>query len=239
MNIQRIFHGAIIVLSLASSLVFGEDILVRTPDGEEMTVEVQPEETFIDVIKRIKSQVNLTEENDGENQNALGIPNYRLDFLSVSDAVRGASKPRKYNENVSSADKSDVRYIITTLATSTWTTLLSEKSSLKKAGERVDHVHPLRFLMCVFTDDEMNGCVHSIRDRSKVWKEFFSGLSNTLEEEAGKDNMRPEFIRDFSKKVKVDLNLLLKPINDRRWKDFVDILLEQIPRTGNPDRYDL
>lgn len=117
--------------------------------------------------------------------------------------------------------------------------ITKSKSSLKKAGKRIDHIHPLKFLTCVLTDNQMKASFQAMQDRSWVWGEFFSGLKDSLEEEASRGNMKIEFIRDFSLQVSVSEDLIYPSISQKKWKQFISILINAIPKNPDADRYDM
>lgn len=150
-----------------------------------------------------------------------------------------SSKGRNYLLAVTADECEDIRYILKCLATRSWTDLLGSRGSLNRAGDRIDHVHPLRFIMCILSDEEMKGCVHSIRDRKQIWKSFFSGLEESLEEESQRNNMKFEFVEDFSINLGINSSSIIGYIEDRDWPELVDVLLVLLPRQGEPGRYDM
>lgn len=227
MNLYKLICFSVTAFGLIVSNIYGDEVLVRMPSGENLSLEVDSSELFVDVMKRIEAQI--------QSENVESNTSFVIDFHTLATVQPGS---RNYNAAVSASEKDDLRYIVTTLATASWPSLLAKKSSLKKAGDRIDHLHPLRFLRTVFNDEELNGCLHVIRDRSKVWKEFYSGLSDTLEKEASANNITDTMVADFAKSVKVNVKLISKPIKDHNWDGFIEILMEQIPRGGDPDRYD-
>lgn len=233
---SKFFFTTLISVFAMSTATFADEIIVKTPSGSTVTIEFQSDESFADVMRKIDQQVNLVDDT-AHTQNSNS---YYYDYsLSAPGFLRSSTVIRDYSKTVTESEKEDLKYVITTLATASWPTLLAKKSSLNKAGDRIDHLHPLRFLRTIFTNEELNSCLHVIRDRSKVWSEFFSGLSGTLEQEANKDNMSLEIVKDFAKSVKVELKHIQKHIENREWKDFIEALLNEIPRGGEPDRYDI
>lgn len=238
MHIQSLMRNTWIILSLASPLC-GEQLLVKTPSGYTIAVDIEPEAPFSDVIRQIEDEVQEAEQTEGCQDEEVDHQ-FFLDFSYRTPlSFRATLAPRNYAHIITSSERTDIRYILKTLAKSTWTELLKSKSSLKKAGDRIDHIHPLRFLACVLNDQELNGCLHTIHDRSKVWKEFFGGLSKSLGEEAARSNMGNELIQDFANSIKIDASPLFTPVAQGQWSDFLSILMQMIPRNGNPDRHDI
>lgn len=221
----------------------GEEVIVRTPNGDCITIDVSEETTFFKVIEEVESYLssNLEVQIPAAYTEGAHRRPFLLDFMFGTPAEsRKLSSPRDYAAPVSLKEKEDISYIVTNLASNSWTQLLNKKSSLKKAGDRVDHVHPLRFLMCIFTDEELKGGVNAIRSRGgKIWKEFFSGLSSSLDEESQANNMRADMVDDFAKNVGINISLIQASIQESRWSDFMYLLIDNIPRNGNPGRYDM
>jgi hypothetical protein len=210
---------------------YADEVLVRTPSGKSLTLEIPSHASFHEVMAEIEKEIL-------EEECSQSAPSYFIDYMKSPSAPLQMSA-RDYSASVSAKEKENISYIVKTLATSSWAQLLKKKDSLKKAGDRVDHVHPLKFLTCIFTDEELKGALHSIRNRGKVWREFFEGLSDSLEEEANRKNMPPEVIQDFADKVGIPVTAIAGLIAEKKWAEFIDALLREIPREGNPGRYDM
>lgn len=58
--------------------------------------------------------------------------------------------PRKFYEKVTDKEKKDIETIVNSTGSKSLPELLKLKSSLAKTGDRVNHIHPLRFFMVVF-----------------------------------------------------------------------------------------
>lgn len=147
-------------------------------------------------------------------------------------------KPRDYFEPLSQQDRTDIYYILRTLANSTLIKIGGQKSSLKRAGDRIEHIHPLKFLQFVFSEEELKVCMRNVQGRSWVWKEFLEGLTTSLKNEASLNNISMQYVTDLAKKINVDVNLILPWIQNRRWEDLVNGLIQYVPRQSGPNRYD-
>jgi hypothetical protein len=146
---------------------------------------------------------------------------------------------REYEIPVSKSEKKDLAYILKTLAYDSLISIAASRSSIKKAGERIDHFHPFRFLMTIFTDEELKACVHAIRDRGGLpLNGFMDGITGSLKEESSKKNVL-QYTSDFARKVKIDEALILPSLQQEKWKEFVNILIDKIPREIDPNRYDM
>lgn len=147
---------------------------------------------------------------------------------------------RDYNIPLSSANVKDISYIVTTLGSASLIKAMKSQSSMKKAGERVENVHPLNFLLCIFSSEELTAALSSIKEKSWAWKEFFGGLKKSLSDESKRNNMKPEFIQSFANALGIDAAAITPAIQQGRWDDFVNILISLKPRTNNnQNRYNV
>lgn len=234
MNAFRLLSCITIITPM---IVSSEEILVRTPYGDNIAIEVETEQSFSEVIEQIETIVETAEPTE-----KTSTFKWILDFMVGKDTSLSTSKhtsPRDYYRGPTSSERDDINYLIKTLATSSWTSMLGAKSSLETAGDHIENLHPLRFLTILFTDPKLQSGVHAIRDRKKIWKEFSSGLVSSLDQENRADNLKPEYIEDFAKNVKLDISVIRSPLQQKRWSDFIDILITRIPREGDPGRYDM
>lgn len=190
---------------------------------------------FQSIEKRLEIEVK-------ENEPLLGKLDSLLSCNVLTAGVSAGSKKttwRDYTSSASKQDKKDIYYIVTTLANDSLISIASSRSSLKKAGERIDYLHPLRFLMVIFTHEELKAGAHAIRDRGGLtWDGFTDGIIGSLKEESAKNNVL-QFAPDFAKKVKIDPALILPSLEKGKWSDFVNILIDKIPRAIDPNRYDM
>jgi hypothetical protein len=148
-------------------------------------------------------------------------------------------EPRKYYRSVTKDEREEISFLICTMGYKSLPKIWQERSALKRAGDKIDHIHPLRFLMCIFSDEEMKAAMSNLKGRDFVWGEFKKGLFNTLAIESENENMSRDFIEDFAKKIDVDSHLILRPLQNKKWEEFITILIKHVPRAGNPKRYDM
>lgn len=147
---------------------------------------------------------------------------------------------RDYNILPTEQDKQNIKYIVKTLSTTSLLKLKGQEGALKKVGDRIDHVHPLRFLEVLFSNEEMKAYAHAVRGRTFfVWGEFFGGLKNSLQEESVRGNMTDAQIAQFSKNVGVPVASVQGLIKNRQWQQLYDTLLKQLPRKGNTKKFNM
>ncbi len=145
---------------------------------------------------------------------------------------------RDYYDPLTSEDNANIRHIVLSLANKSLISLLANKKHLEDVGDRVDHVHPLKFCLPIFTDEEMKVAIRNVRARGWVWDSFIGGMADSFETERALDNMKVEFLVDFANEVGVDVNLLYPAVQQRKWEAFVDLLIKHVPRRGDYDHYD-
>jgi hypothetical protein len=222
---------------------WGTDVIVLD-SKEQKAVKMNPTDSFISVVEWIDHYLELEDfqGREVEEQEVKKEMNFNVTISETGITVKPTKKNgsfRYYYAPVSPQEKKEMRYVLTTLAQNSLANIASSKSSLKKAGDRFSHVHPLKFLSVVFTDEELKACIHAIRDRGWIWDEFLNGVIGSLKEETTSQNMRPEFIHDFASVVGINVSLILGAIQEERWKDLINILIDSIPRTNDYNRYNL
>lgn len=236
-------RAALGVLSCCPFLVNAEHVVVESSSGETYVLHVDPQDCFLDVVESIQAcyaaQDPLAEENGGEEQ----IHTFKVRMLSRGVSAEQLAKKvravaRSYAAGATASESADIGYIVKTLANSSLPKIKSAESSLKKAGDRIDPVHPLQFLACIFTNEELKVCVRNLQGRAWVWKDFLSGITETLAQEDARGNVLP-YLQDFATRIKIDANILLPILQAGKWERFVNTLIEIVPREGGTDRYNI
>ncbi len=198
-------------------------------------VEVEPQDSFESVVSSVYQHF-LSERGGGEE-------GFRVVFAVSDSKVKAkavaASKTRNYDENISAQDKDDIRYILRTLANNSLLKIGGSSSALKSAGDRIDRIHPLRFLQVVFSDEELKVCIANIQGRSWVWSEFLSGITGSLDDEAAHGNLKNQHIKDFAKNIKIKPEMITPYVEAEQWEELVTTLISNVPRTKNPNKFDM
>lgn len=234
-NMRQTFIKSFAGLFFLPLTLFGTNLTLIGSEGHAVEVSIDSTEKFSDVMQNLTSYFN--------DAGALTIDNpTTMTFIVANDEiiVRKKSNERNYAVPVSKSEKKDIAYVVNTLARDSLLSIAASRSSLNKTEDRIIHIHPLRFLMTIFSDEELKAGAHAIRDRGgMVWDGFLGGVSKSATEETAKKNMKLEFIQDFAREVKIDPQLIIGPIQQSRWKDLVNILIDKIPRANDPNRYDM
>lgn len=226
--------------------LIGLEIHIVVPEGEDLTFHISDETTAVDLKALIEEHtgIRIDEQKLMFNDFEVDGQATRADYTSTEyellvNTPIALSLSRDYLAGVAPHEASDIHYIVTTLANVPTIGLAFYSGSLDQAGDRINHVHPFRFLQTVFTSEELKVCIRNVKNKGWVWNRFMSGLSESLDEEAAAGNLKPEFIHDFAAIVGIDPSKIVPHIEKRRWKSLVSALIKHIPREGDSGRYDM
>ena len=217
--------------------LFAAHVVVENEGGENYLFEVDlQQESISDFLKTIE-----------------GVDEESLDFLvhipyvervafwnKKAERHSGESLgyPRDYPGGVNTNEYNDIHFIVKTLADKSLVTIAKERYSLESAGDRIDHVHPLNFLLAVFTDEELKVGIRNIRGKGWVWSNFIAGIKQTLTTESQVKNIMPH-LQDFASKLDIAVQLILPAARSQNWDLFVEQLIKNVPRKGDGGRYDM
>lgn len=217
-----------LAFAISFTSIAAQEIVVRSSLGEMHVIDIRTSESFLGTIELLQSSMGA----GGD---------FFIDFMtrSVEKPIsKNESTPFKdFKASLTKEEKKDIQYLVNTLGMNSLVSITNNKSSLKRAGKRIDHIHPLRFLLYIFSDEEMKASMKAMEGRSWVWSEFIDNLVNSFNIEVDRDNMKPEFLREFCKKVNIDMNLIQSAVEQRRWESFVSICIANVPRYTQTDRY--
>ncbi len=225
------------------------DVMVEVAGGYEVFMEMEPDETLLNLQEQIALELNLPID---EQTVIVKGSAYTLEEgvwydqgYEITEARRGnsrkaTSEPRNYQAKLAPKEKKDISFIVTSLASKSYASLLMLKPSLDAAGERINHVHPLRFLMAIFTDEELKVGIRKIHSNGgMIWGDFSGGLKESLAEEAQRGNLTDACVKDFAKQIGIDSAIIFPAIRNQKWNDFIVTLIKKVPRKGDSDRYDM
>lgn len=222
----------LIMLLLLTGMAHANEVLVNTKDGQTFVFEVDPDESLNAIQERLST---LSDE-----AIIVAIPSKKQRWWDIEAGKQGGylGFPRDFHAPVTPKEKSDIRFIVTSLADKSLVTIAFIKDDLEAAGDRIDHIHPLRFLSTIFTDEELKVGIRNIRGRGWIWNQFTSGLKESLETEMNIGNMGQEYLIHFANDVGLDVSRIYPTIAVQNWDGFIDTLIKEIPRLGDHDRYD-
>ena len=222
----------ILSLPLLLSALSANEVLVHTKGGSTYYLHVDSDETLQEVQEHVLA---LTEE---EPFVIALLPDDHGWEYQVGRQGGYLGHPRNYDAPVTRQEAEDIRFIITSLADASAFSLLILQGDLEKAGDRIDHIHPLRFLMTVFLDEELKVGIRNMRGRGWIWNQFVGGIKESLDTESKIGNMKNEDVINFAKIVEISESKIFPYICVRNWDGLIDTLITAIPRKGDHDRYD-
>jgi hypothetical protein len=109
-------------------------------------------------------------------------------------------------------DKVTTRKLITSLADKNVLQLLLDRKSLEKKGDKVRHVHPLRFIGFILADSNLNRCMKSISKTTFTWDHFVEGFEKRMKEENKAGNLN-RYVPGFADYMEADRNVVQRYIN--------------------------
>ncbi len=224
--------------------VNGEPIVFRSPTGDLSIIDVREEDSFKNVVDLIKTEICTQElyANCSLEDTSYDHKECILDFMAAKrnemDPVYSKGSMRNYNSPLTSEERKKIYYIVDTLGNSSLIAIAKAKFTIEISGKEVEHVHPLQFLLCIFSDEKLKAAVHNMQNRSWVWGRFSKGIKGGLEDEANRNNLLP-YLENFSKVLRINSKIFLPLAEKHQWKEFIDALLKHVPRPDTSRRYDM
>ncbi|MEN9654668.1 MAG: hypothetical protein RL235_780 [Chlamydiota bacterium] len=122
-------------------------------------------------------------------------------------------------------DKANIYELITTMAEHGKLSLLMKQGHLKGIGAQINHVHPLKFISTVITNDRLKSCMGSIFDDYFKRINFMDGLGSSLSREAERGKLE-KYMSEFAKEVNVPTENIRSFFRDRDWEGLVRYLMQ-------------
>lgn len=247
---RSIFLGILLIPYCFLNSIQGEEAIIRSSNGERLKVTISEEQTVLQLKLQITEELGYLIEEQKLIYEGKFLKNcdelrdfYEKEFFLLieneleTEAIAKSAATRVYSEQVSAEDKKDIRFVVTTLANKSLLKLAKYRPQLEDAGERLEHVHPLRFFQCIFSDDELIVGIRNIRKRGWVWDEFRDNSIKRLQQECERSNLY-QFVNDFAQNIGINSALILPALQNKQWDNFINILIKEVPRKGDADRYD-
>ncbi|MFQ5729469.1 MAG: ubiquitin-like domain-containing protein, partial [Waddliaceae bacterium] len=227
-----------ILIGISSSLV-GNNILINVPNDVILDLNI-PEKASIKMLKKRlervtgfpkREQVLISEGRVFRNCERLYPYEGQEFWLELKANAQEIEKQminktypgyRNYHKSLTPEEKKNLCYILKSLSQKSIPSLLSNKKQIENAGKRIDHVHPLKFLECVFTDEELKAYIHNIKKRGgMVWREFMKDFAGTLQAEFDIGNIKDPFLYEFANRVGIDISRIYFLAHACKWEEFV------------------
>ena len=124
---------------------------------------------------------------------------------------------------ISQADRERIHKLISHLGFDSVYKLLWKKGEMEKLGDQVDHVHPLPFLECIFSQPHLKSAMRKVRGNGFKWYRFINGLSGKLNMLHSNHEVVP-YLNGFAYALGKDPTVLRRYANSRDWSGMVGYL---------------
>jgi len=115
--------------------------------------------------------------------------------------------------------------IITTMSDSSKLSLLFKQTHLKELGDRINDVHPLKFLASIFSVPHLKSCM------GLIWHDYFKrtgfldGLAPSLSREADQGKLQA-LLPDFASELNLTVENIQTFFDSRDWENLVLYLIQ-------------
>lgn len=153
-----------------------------------------------------------------------------------------SSEPwRDYGHKLTPAERQTISYIIITVGETPTYKLMFQAGSLDAAGKDVKHVHPLRFLEAIFANPKAHAALVNLwKENSFAKDQVFGGIQGSLRDEMARGNLTDAQIRDFARTVGIkDPTPLITAAHGGQWDQFMNYVIQNVPRQGAHNAYDM
>lgn len=236
---QKLLINIAAMLALATT-THAVEVVVMPAEGDELVFDMESYETIGDLTLHLDS-MNSDEGNwilvatRGCRSGSNCAPRASSSNGYSRDTNAGA---RDYSYSPSEEDKKNIFYLIKTLADKNEAYLLFNKGSIESAGKKTEHIHPLKLLQIIFTDEELKVGIRNMSKRKWVWDSFRQGTADSLADEARIGNMPYAYLGVFCATVNLDEKVVKDQYVNGHWREFIDTLVNKVPRKADSRRYD-
>lgn len=129
-----------------------------------------------------------------------------------------------YSLYLSNSDKDSIQWVIHTLAKSNPVKLGIKQKEIRKRGDKIEHVHPLRFWSFVIGEGGLRDDMHKIRKSGYKWSNFSDNYFKRLSREADNNNLL-QYVPGFAQSLNVDENVIRTFIQNHDWNGFVNYFI--------------
>lgn len=154
------------------------------------------------------------------------VPAFRLVNNHAAPPEGGAVDPTHsfYQLPLDDREKRFIKSIVTTIAEKNILQLAFEKRTLEKKGDKIHHVHPLRFMGYILGTSDLKHHLRTIKKSSFKWDAMISGFAKRMREELAKDNVY-QHLSGFARQVGSTTEHIVPYIHKRDFDGLVKSLL--------------
>ncbi|MBS0615284.1 MAG: hypothetical protein JSR58_01875 [Verrucomicrobia bacterium] len=164
---------------------------------------------------------------EGEIQNALmlyGADTFDLPVLEEQGNTSDEALAPYNAIPVTEAEEKLVWELIDKLGNKSIVGLTFAAFEMNRLGDKVRHIHPLRFLGYIFSDPYLKKCMKKAFEKTLVRNEFVKGLSEKFHKEFAQDNVY-QLVPGFCKKTGADPDEVNSFIQAYQWQSLVEYLI--------------
>lgn len=161
-----------------------------------------------------------------------------LSFINTSgrDKVSGKGKsgiPQPIEGNptdlytklhIKDSDKRIISSMIDTIANTNVFQLALKEREVQQKGDKINHVHPVRFLGTVFSDPKIKNDMIEIKRSYFKWNGFIGGFSKRMDEEFQRDNVL-RYVPGFAASLNIDPEQVKRYVQSQDWDGLVRFLM--------------
>jgi hypothetical protein len=223
--------GLALSLMFSSAVFCTEYWLCENEDGQEQVLEVEGKESLSALVSRAsilfdKEPKAIVFHYDTSVDEQINVWSWGA-WKKQGDVL---DSPREYTQELKEDELIDMRYFITTIAYKPLDEVVQERRDLENALDRLDHIHPLRFIAACVEDLELRNAMHTIREDKWLWKNFFGKVKKTFNAEHKVGNMTSDYVTQFSISLELDESTILAFVEDKKWDALADYLYAKYPR---------
>ncbi|MEI6243193.1 MAG: hypothetical protein WCP39_07330 [Chlamydiota bacterium] len=117
-------------------------------------------------------------------------------------------------------DRETIRRILETLGTHGEMYLLKHRKEVEGWGDTVRHVHPLKFLGCVFSHPSGRVWMKDVKDDFFKWFNFGSEMATALNNEYNRGRIL-QYINDFGAEIRLSPEKMRPFVERKDWKGLI------------------
>jgi len=147
--------------------------------------------------------------------------------------------PRDYWAPTNQTERDAIRYIVMTLGNEPILKLYGYQGELNGAGDRFKAVHPLNVWLEILSSKDSSSALVNVRNRKLVWGAYLKGMSDSIQEAYDGNNLKDEYIADFSKKANLDKDIVKKYVKNQEWQNFFQYVIDNVKKASSDGRYNI
>ncbi len=150
-------------------------------------------------------------------KNLMAATTNKHSVAPAAKETKGSQIEAFYTLDISDVDKDNVTNLITKLADRNVFQLLRHKREMNRLGDKVNHLHPLRFIGYIFSRQDLTKNMWIVHQSGFKWRAFAEGFSGGMQVNAKKNNLLI-YVPGFCHETKADEQIITKLIEKQQWE---------------------